>query len=70
MIHLVPSSPAPLLFLADTQTGVKRTTTTREDGVFTFPVVGVGQFQIEATSNGLQLYRRSGLAIDIGSSLV
>jgi hypothetical protein len=56
--------------LTNTQTGVKVTNTTAEDGAFTFPVLGVGQYQLEVTDNGFQAYRQSGLVIDIGSSLV
>jgi hypothetical protein len=58
------------VFLANAQTGVKLTNTTAEDGGFTFPVLGVGQYQLEITANGFQPYRKSGLFIDIGSSLV
>ena len=56
--------------LTNTQTGAKLTTLTGEDGVFTFPVLAVGQYGVEVTSNGFQLYRKSGLIVDIGTSLV
>jgi Carboxypeptidase regulatory-like domain len=58
------------IVLTNIQTGAKLTTTSSDDGVFTFPVLGVGQYQIEVASNGFALYYRSGLVIDIGSSLV
>src|ERR1700732_4667587 len=54
----------------NTQTGVKLTTTTDQDGVFTFPVLSVGQYQIDVTSDAFQSYRKTGLVIDINSGLV
>lgn len=56
--------------LTNTQTGVKLTTATGQDGSFTFPVLGVGQYQIDVNSDGFDTYRKSGLTIDIGSSLL
>lgn len=53
-----------------TATGVKQVTSTDQDGVFTFPVLPVGQYQIAVTSDGFKEYRKSGLAIDIDSALV
>jgi hypothetical protein len=58
------------IVLTNTQTGAKFTTTSSDDGVFTFPVLGVGQYQIQIASNGFALYQKPGLVIDIGSSLV
>src|SRR5580693_3323400 len=54
----------------NTQTGVKLTTTTDQDGVFTFPVLSVGHFQIDVTSDAFRSYRKTGLVIDINSALV
>src|ERR1700732_4181555 len=54
----------------NTQTGVKLTTTTDQDGVFTFPVLSVGQYQIDVTSDGFKPFRKTGLTIDIGSALL
>src|ERR1700731_708066 len=54
----------------NTQTGVKLTTTTDQDGVFTLPVLSVGQYQIDVSSDGFKPYRKTGLAIDINSALV
>jgi hypothetical protein len=56
--------------VTNTQTGVKLTGTTDADGVFTFPVLGVGQYQIDVTSDGFKAYRRTGIVIDIDSALV
>src|ERR1700730_10087837 len=51
-------------------TGVKHNTKTDQDGVFTFPVLSVGQYELEVTSNGFKDYRKTGLVIDIDSALV
>jgi hypothetical protein len=51
-------------------TGSKQTTHTDQDGVFTFPVLPVGHYQIDAHSDGFKDYRKGGLAIDIDSSLI
>jgi len=51
-------------------TGVKQITRTDQNGAFTFPVLPVGQYQIEVTSDGFKDYRKSGLVIDIDSALV
>jgi len=59
-----------VVVVTNTQTGVKLTTTTDQDGVFTFPVLSVGQYQIDVTSDAFKPYRKTNLAIDINSALV
>jgi hypothetical protein len=56
--------------VTNTATGVKQTTQTDQDGVFTFPVLSIGQYQIDVTSDGFKDYRKTGLLIDIDSALV
>jgi hypothetical protein len=56
--------------VTNTQTGVKLTATADQDGVFTFPVLSVGQYQIDVTSDEFKPYRKTGLVIDINSALV
>src|ERR1700730_4046970 len=56
--------------VTNTQTGVKLTAATDEDGGFTFPVLSVGQYQIDVTSDAFKPYRKTGLVIDINSALV
>jgi hypothetical protein len=51
-------------------TGITQTIKTDQNGVFTFPVLPVGQYQIDVTSGGFKDYRKSALVIDIDSSLV
>jgi hypothetical protein len=62
--------PGATVVVTNTQTGVKLTITTDQDGVFTFPVLAVGQYQIDVTSDGFKAYRKTGITIDINSALV
>ena len=62
--------PGATVVLTNSQTGVTLTLTTGADGVFTFPVLAVAQYQLDVASEGFQPYRKTGLAIDIGSALV
>src|SRR6202140_3103591 len=59
-----------VVVVTNTQTGVKLTTTTEQDGLFTFPVLSVGHFQIDVTSDAFKPYRKTGLVIDINSAVV
>ena len=62
--------PGVTVVISNTQTGVKLSTTTDQDGVFTFPVLSVGQYQIDVTSDAFKSFRKTGLVIDINSALV
>jgi len=62
--------PGATVVVTNTQTGVKLTATTDQDGVFTFPVLSVGQYQIDVTSDAFKSYRKTGLVIDIDSAMV
>jgi hypothetical protein len=56
--------------VTNTQTGTKLPATTDQEGVFTFPVLPVGEYQLDVTSDAFQPYRKTGLVIDINSALV
>jgi hypothetical protein len=56
--------------VTNAQTGVKLTATTDQDGVFTFPVLSVGQYQIDVSADAFKPYRKTGLVMDINSALV
>jgi Carboxypeptidase regulatory-like domain len=62
--------PGAAVVITNAATGIKQTATTDQDGVFTFPVLSVGQYQIDVTSDGFKPYRKTGLIIDIGSALL
>jgi Carboxypeptidase regulatory-like domain len=61
--------PGGTAVLVNTATGVSQTTTTRDDGTYTFPVVPVGDYEIDVTALGFKPYRRTGIVIDINSAL-
>jgi len=62
--------PGAAVVVTNTATGAKQTTTTDQDGVFTFPVLSVGQYEIEVSADAFKTYRKTGLVIDISSALV
>ena len=64
---VLPGAP---VVITNEATGVKQTAVADRDGVFTFPVLSVGQYQIDVTCDGFKPYRKTGLIIDIGSALL
>ncbi len=62
--------PGATVVITNAQTGAHLTATTDQDGVFTFPVLSVGEYQIGVSSDGFVSYRKTGLVIDINSALV
>ena len=53
----------------ETTTGVKRTTQTDAQGAYAFPVLPVGQYEIEVTAEGFKTKRTAALNINIGTAL-
>jgi hypothetical protein len=62
--------PGATAVLVNTATGVSQTATTNDGGAYTFPVVSVGEYEIDVTVAGFKPYRRTRLVIDINSALV
>src|ERR1700733_1576099 len=56
--------------LIDTSTGVRRTATADDRGTYTFPVLPVGNYVLEANHPGFQPYRRTGIALDTNDALL
>ncbi len=50
-------------------TGAKQATTSDDQGVYSFPALAVGQYNIEVSASGFTPYRRTGLAINVSSAL-
>jgi hypothetical protein len=63
---LVPGATVVALELV---TGVKRTTQTDAQGAYAFPVLPVGQYEIDVTAEGFKPTRTSALVINIGTAL-
>jgi hypothetical protein len=53
----------------NTATGVKQTAKTDEQGSYAFPVLPVGQYEIDVTADGFKPNKTRGLAIDINAAL-
>ncbi len=53
----------------NTGTGVKQTTKTNDQGTYSFPVLPVGQYEIEVAADGFKPNRTKGLVIDINTAL-
>jgi hypothetical protein len=62
--------PGAMVVIINVQTGTKLTATTDQNGLFTFPVLSVGQYQVDVTVDGFQPYKKAALAIEINSALV
>jgi hypothetical protein len=50
-------------------TSVRQTTATGEQGVYSFPTLAVGQYNVEVAAPSFRHYRRTGLVIDVNSAL-
>jgi hypothetical protein len=61
--------PGATVVALETATGVKRTTQTDAQGTYSFPVLPVGQYEIDVTAEGFKPKRTSALVINIGSAL-
>jgi hypothetical protein len=61
--------PGATVVALDTATGVKRTTQTDVQGTYSFPVLPVGQYEIDVTAVGFKPNRTSSLVINIGTAL-
>jgi Carboxypeptidase regulatory-like domain len=56
--------------VANVATGVARNTTTDERGIYVFTELPVGHYDISVQSTGFRPYRRTGIIINVGSSLL
>ena len=55
--------------LTNVGNGTKQTTTTNDQGQYSFPVVSVGGYELEVNSPGFQPYKKMGVVIDVNSAL-
>src|ERR1700724_939831 len=49
--------------------GIKETTTTNDQGQYSFPVVPIGHYELEVSFPGVQPYKKIGVVIDVNSAL-
>jgi Carboxypeptidase regulatory-like domain len=57
------------LTLTDTATGVANTTDSNGSGVFTFPGLNVGTYNLKVTAKGFETYVRTGLQVNVSQTL-
>jgi Carboxypeptidase regulatory-like domain len=61
--------PGATVIALNAATGVKQTTKTDDQGSYAFPVLPVGQYEIDVTADGFNPKNTRGLAIDINTAL-
>jgi Carboxypeptidase regulatory-like domain len=62
--------PGSSVTLRNTATGVTQATTSNEEGIFSFPVVSIGQYELDVTANGFNPYRQTtNLKVDVNTAL-
>src|ERR1700733_10059289 len=62
--------PGSNVTLRNTATGVAQTTTSNAEGIFNFPVVAIGQYELHVTANGFNPYRQTtNLKVDVNTAL-
>ena len=61
--------PKSTVTATNTATGVKQSTTTDDSGIFSFPLLGIGAYTIEAEAPGFQTQSKTGIKIDVNSAL-
>ena len=61
--------PGATVTLNNVGNGTKQTTTTNDQGQYSFPVVPIGRYELEVNSPGFQPYKKIGVVIDVNSAL-
>jgi hypothetical protein len=62
------SVPGAAIAAVSTTTNVRLETKADDQGVWSFPALAVGQYNIEISASGFTPYRKTGVAIDVNSS--
>lgn len=61
--------PQTIVTVVNTATGVKQSTVTSQDGLYSFPLLPVGGYTINAEASGFKSETKEGIKIDVNSSL-
>jgi hypothetical protein len=62
--------PGSSVTLRNKATGVTQTTTCNAEGIFNFPVLAIGQYELDVTANGFNPYRQTtNLKVDVNTAL-
>jgi outer membrane receptor protein involved in Fe transport len=59
--------PAAKVIVTNHNTGLTRSTTTNEAGLYTFPKLPVGMYELTAEKEGFKVSKRTGVALTIGA---
>ncbi len=55
--------------LTDEATQVKRTTVSDGSGVYLFPAIPIGTYDLKVTASGFKTYEQKGIILEVGSSI-
>ena len=55
--------------VTNTATGVKHETVTSGGGVFSFPNLAIGTYDLSATASGFKAYSQTGIVLEVGSNI-
>jgi len=58
------------VIVVNSNNGTRQSTSTDSQGLYSFPVLSVGQYELDVVAAGFRPYRRTGLMIDVNSALV
>ncbi len=62
--------PKATVTATNTDTGVRQVVTTNDAGVYSFPSLPVGHYELDITVAGFRPYRRAGITVDVNSALL
>src|SRR5580658_2939667 len=61
--------PDASVTLRNSATGIQQYTKTNADGLYAFPSVAVGQYDLDVTTSGFRPYKRTSITIDVNTKL-
>lgn len=61
--------PHALITLTETSTQVRHSVTSGSDGLFSFPNINIGTYTLAVSAPGFQTYNRTGIVLEVGSSI-
>jgi hypothetical protein len=61
--------PNATVIATNTATQVKQTTTTTGSGLYSFPNIAIGTYNVDVTAFGFKHYRQLKIVLDVGSSI-
>jgi hypothetical protein len=62
--------PKAAVIATDTDTGVQQTAVSNDAGVYSFPTLPVGHYNLDVTATGFRPYRRTDITLDVNSALL